>query len=107
MSLAGLSPREAFPALAMPPSRVIAELAPGRVETLQAALRDGRLPVFARWPDPSGATIIGSARSATGAAALALDGLQLAAEFERVRIEFELPRATPPVCLEVEAWIPV
>ena len=107
MSLAGLSPHEVFPAVAMPPSRVIADLAPRRVEELLAALRDGRLPVFARWPDPRGATIIGSARSATGAAALALDGLHLAAEFERVRIEFELPRATPPVRLEIEAWIPV
>jgi len=89
-------------------------LAPIRVildhdrQDLLTALRNGRSPVFARWPDLAGDWIIGSARSATGAAALALDCARPATDFEPVQIEFEFHlAATPPIRILAEAWIPV
>jgi hypothetical protein len=91
-----------------PPLRVVLERDQQRIDALLTALHNGRSPVFARWPDPTGLAIIGSARSATGAAALAFDCACGPVEFEPVRIEFEFHLAgTPPVRILAEAWIPV
>jgi len=107
MSLAA-NPAARYPGLVASPLRVILEHDRQRADDLLTALRNGRQPVFSRWPDPSGATIIGSARSATGAAALALDCTQAATDFEPVQIEFEFHLAVlPPIRILAEAWIPV
>jgi len=90
------------------PLRVIVDHDRRRADDLLTALRNGRSPVFAHWPDPTGAAIIGSARSATGAAALAQDCALPALEFEPVQIEFEFRLAAlPPIRILAEAWIPV
>jgi hypothetical protein len=90
------------------PLRVILAHDQQWADDLLTALRNGRSLVFSRWPDPTGATIIGSARSATGAAALALDCTQTATDFEPVQIEFEFHLAVqPPIRILAEAWIPV
>jgi hypothetical protein len=97
-----------YPGLVAAPLRVILAQDRQWADDLLNALRNGRSPVFSRWPDPTGATIIGSARSATGAAALALDCTQTTTDFEPVQIEFEFHlAAVSPVRLLAEAWIPV
>jgi hypothetical protein len=94
--------------LEAPPLRVILKRDQQRADALLTALRNGRSPVFSRWPDPKGAAIIGSARSATGASALAYDCDAGSIEYEPVQIEFEFHLAgTSPIRLLAEAWIPV
>jgi hypothetical protein len=96
------------PGVVASPLRVILAHDRQWADDLLTALRNGRSPVFSRWPDPTGATIIGSARSATGAAALALDCTQAATDFEPVQIEFEFHLAAqPPIRILADAWIPV
>jgi hypothetical protein len=107
MSLAvpppGVSPL--LPAASLP--RVTIDEEPQRARDLLAALRNGRFPVFARWPDPSGVAIIGSARSVTGACKLASDcGFDLE-HFEPVHIEFELHADGTPVRVLADAWVPM
>jgi len=97
-----------LPGLVASPLRVVLDHDQQRADDLLTALRNGRAPVFSRWPDASGDTIIGSARSATGAAALAQDCAQTATDFEPVQIEFEFHLAAlPPIRILAEAWIPV
>lgn len=107
MSLAATHPT-ALPGLVALPLRVVLDRDHQRADDLLTALRNGRQPVFSRWPDTTGAAIIGSARSATGAAALALDCAHTATDFEPVQIEFEFHLAAlPPIRILAEAWIPV
>lgn len=90
------------------PLRVVLDHDHQRAGDLLTALRDGRSLVFARWPDTGGDAIIGSARSATGAAALAFDCAVGATDYEPVQIEFEFHLAAQPsICILAEAWIPV
>ncbi len=97
-----------YPGLLASPLRVVLNHDHQWADDLLTALRNGRSPVFSRWPDPSGLAIIGSARSATGAAALALDCAEATTEFEPVQIEFEFHLAVlPPIRILAEAWIPV
>ncbi len=106
MSLAGID--SAASPLTGSTLRVILDHDQQWADDLLTALRNGRAPVFARWPDPNGASIIGSARSATGAAALAFDCAYGTTDFSPVQIEFEFHLAVvPPIRLLAEAWIPV
>lgn len=108
MSLVGTDSAASPAGLAGSPLRVVLDHDQQWSDDLLAALRNGRAPVFARWPDPNGATIIGSARSATGAAALAFDCAYGVTEFEPIEIEFEFHQAvSPPIRIVAEAWIPV
>ncbi|HLZ67930.1 MAG TPA: hypothetical protein VKQ29_17025 [Aliidongia sp.] len=107
MSLADI-PSIAQPDLVGSPLRVILDHDRQLADDLLAALHNGRSPVFARWPDPTGAAIIGSARSATGASALAFDCAYGTSDFEPIQIEFEFHLAVqPPIRILAEAWIPV
>ncbi len=108
MSLAGIDHAASPARLADSPLRVILDHDRQWADDLLRALRNGRAPVFARWPDPNGATIIGSARSATGAAALAFDCSCEVTDFEPIEIEFEFHLgALAPIRMLAEAWIPV